>query len=155
MTGGSATIVVEPPDGKPGDRVTFHVVQSNGWRVADYSIETSEYSIPSFKGALPAIAAARNFDRFVKNPSMYDPAWFISNPELLWALRDIRNEGAFPNKPNEKAIKTSFSPDGMVVNVQFPSRLLTLTMNGPYARRNIDLSWSRKRTTRWMSPSCW
>jgi hypothetical protein len=125
FNGGWATMIVNRHD---GGQITFQLANVAGWRVADYAVNSPNLSIPSFKSALPAIAAADAFERFTDDVNAADPNAFAGG-DLRATLNEVRAEGKFPVPKGAQPLRTEFSGDGRFVTITYPNRTIRLTVD--------------------------
>lgn len=136
----SAIMSVRVPNGGPNDKVTFRLARSNGWRVDDYEIRSGAMSVPSFKSALPLLAATASLKQFVLNPDASDPTRFTSAGDLRDLLVALKAEKPFPMKPSA-AKHMSVSEDGQTATIIFPDRQIHVAMGSSEGHAVIDRMW--------------
>ena len=141
MRGDSATVRVQVPGQGPNDYATFSLVRRGGWRVDDYSIDSREVSIASFREALPAIACVAAFGDFVAAPDQEDPCGFTSEGELreeLLAARDVRPFPIVTPPVRESFVITD---GGCCVEIRYPNKMVRMELSerdGGRALRKIE-----------------
>lgn len=126
--GDRATMKVAIPDREPGDTVTFHLRHDGGWRVDDYVIESQALGVPSFRNAMPMIAAVSGFRRFLKDPVANDPVRFTAAGSLRDALLAAQAQKPFPMRMGKDSRRIDIDESGRSAEIQFPNRLVRIQL---------------------------
>lgn len=133
-----AIVQVQIPDGKPGDTLTFRLVEEGGWRVDDFAVDSHRTSIASFREALPIIASVSAFGSFVEDPIHVEPATFTTAGELRDALESTRQESPFPLQAGGVRQRFVIHPDLSTVEITYPNRQVRIGVREESGRRLIE-----------------
>lgn len=129
-----ATVRVAIPGQTERDTITFHMVHEAGWRVDDYSIDSSAVQIASFRQALPIIASSSAFGEFAENPQGIDPRQFATG-ELRATLEWARTAQPFPLPAPGVRKQFVVRGAGNAVEIQFADRAIRLMAAADADRR--------------------
>lgn len=142
MNGNTATMRVPMPKRNashhPNDHVVFQLVRENGWRVHDYAINSNAVEIPSFRDALPTLAAVMAFGDYTHNPELNDPAEFTTNGVLREALVYAKTEKPFPLKPHGERLKLVIEKDHRTVRIAYADRNVRIITADVEGSRRVD-----------------
>lgn len=150
MDDDSALVRVQIPGQGPQDVITFQLVRSNSWRVADYSVDSRTVQIASFRRSVATIAAISAFGEFVDSPQSLDPSSFTMPGELCSSLKAARNETPFPITPPGERLELKISDDGCIAQLRYPTRSVRIHLapcpGGPERIGKVELGLGREWT---------
>ncbi|MFO0948969.1 MAG: hypothetical protein U1D30_24170 [Planctomycetota bacterium] len=128
MNGGTGTMRMQVPNGKPHETVTFKMVHDGSWKVDDSVVSSDTTKIPSFKRSLPLLACVTAFRSFAGDPHSVNPQTFVCKGDLCETLMSARTENPFPLKAAGKALHMSISEDGQIAQIRYPDRDVRIEM---------------------------
>jgi hypothetical protein len=105
------------------------LVQRNGWKVDDFSLESRTTQIASFRRAIPMLVASTAFADFVRFPEKMDPARFTSPGSLRDALVYARELKPFPFPTAAKPVRYAVSDDGSSADSIYADRTVRLVLS--------------------------
>jgi hypothetical protein len=95
--GAVVTVVTAPKN--PKERVVFHVVRENGWKVDDMGFATSRLEVASMRKNLEALATMSDFAAFCRGDRTLPPTQFMREGDLCEELAWLHeNDKPFPGE---------------------------------------------------------
>lgn len=129
MNGNRGTMRLPIPNGKPHETITFQMVHEGGWKVDDYVVSSDTTKIPSFRKALPLLAAMTGFRRFSADPKGNDPTTFVCSGPLCDSLLLAKSETPFPLGAASKPLEMVVSADGKTADIRYPDRRVRIEVD--------------------------
>lgn len=127
MNGSRATMSVNLPHQRSA---RFQLIHEGSWKVDDYSIESPNMSIASFRNSLGSLVAVQRFRNFMTEPTSSDPRKFTAEGELRDSLVRIHEIGFLPMHQKPSPMRhCSIDAKGEKVVIDLTDRHVRIALN--------------------------
>jgi hypothetical protein len=125
---GAASVRCRLPNGLPNEVVTFHLKDRGGWKIDDFSIDSRTTDIPSFREALPILAASMSFGEFCRDPKKGNAASVAAPGTLRDALEYAQTMEMSPFPKPQKPLRFAIMDEGHSAEMTYADRKVRISL---------------------------